>query len=131
MKYIKQLLVPSFVIALPLFVYAAPFTNTKGLITGVGEMVTTLIGIVGAIALLVFFWGLAKFIFRVGGDEKAVDEGKTLMKWGLAALFVMFSVWGLIAFFQGELGLEKTVNPTNNSQPVPNPLNPESPFRNM
>lgn len=94
-------------------------------------MVTTLIGIVGAIALLVFFWGLAKFIFRVGGDEKAVDEGKTLMKWGLAALFVMFSVWGLIAFFQGELGLEKTVNPTNNSQPVPNPLNPESPFRNM
>lgn len=56
------------------------------------------------VALLTFFWGLVRFIFKVGGDEK-VEEGRNLMVWGLVALFVMVSVWGIISFLQGELDL--------------------------
>ena len=66
-------------------------------------IIRTLITIAVAVALLAFFWGLARFIFKVGGDEKAVEQGKALMKWGLIALFVIVSVWGIISFFQGEL----------------------------
>ena len=75
------------------------------LISAVGSLVNQLIGVVGGLALLVFLWGLAKFIFHVGGDEKAVEEGKRVMKWGLLALFVGFSVWGIVIFFQRELNL--------------------------
>ena len=47
------------------------------------------------LALLFFFWGIAKYI-RSAGSEK--DEGKKVMVWGIVALFVMASVWGLVAF---------------------------------
>lgn len=65
-----------------------------------GDLINPAIGVLVAIGLLVFFWGLAKFIFRVGGDEKAVEGGKKLMLWGLVALFVMVSVWGIVAFLE-------------------------------
>ena len=78
-------------------------TGIKDLITAVGGLINPLIVILVGAALLVFFWGLAKFIFRVGGDEKAVEGGKRLMIWGLLALFVMISVWGIIRFMQNAL----------------------------
>ena len=61
--------------------------------------------VVVGLALLGFFWGLARFIFRIGGDEKAVEEGKKIMIWGLIALFVMISVWGIVIFMQEALDL--------------------------
>ncbi|MEK7227444.1 MAG: hypothetical protein AAB641_00955 [Patescibacteria group bacterium] len=73
------------------------------LLTDVKYIIRTLIIIVAAIALLVFFWGLVRFIFKVGGSEEAVKEGRTLMIWGLIALFVMVTVWGLISFIEREI----------------------------
>ena len=78
-------------------------TGIKDLIIAVGGLINPLIVILVGAALLVFFWGLAKFIFRVGGDEKAVEGGKRLMIWGLIALFIMMSVWGIIRFMQNAL----------------------------
>ena len=79
--------------------------GVKDLIRAVGGLINPIIAILVGVALLAFFWGLARFIFRVGGDEKAVDEGKRIMKWGLIALFVMVSVWGIIIFIQEALDL--------------------------
>ncbi|MDP3763842.1 MAG: hypothetical protein Q8Q92_04380 [bacterium] len=73
------------------------------MLTDVKYIINTLIIVVAAIALLVFFWGLVRFIFKIGGSEDAVKEGRTLMIWGLVALFVMISVWGIVRFMQGEL----------------------------
>lgn len=80
-------------------------TDLKQLIQAFGGLITTLTAIIAAVALLVFFWGLAKFIFKLGSSEKAVEEGRNIMVWGLIALFVMLSVWGIINFFQKELNL--------------------------
>ena len=44
-----------------------------------------------------FFWGLVKFIFAAGNEESKAD-GKKIMIWGVVALFVMVSVWGLVRF---------------------------------
>ena len=89
----------------------AQLTGVKDLIKAVGGLINPLITILVGVALLVFFWGLVRFIFRVGGDEKAVEEGKRIMIWGLIALFVMISVWGIIGFIQDEL-LPGGVSPT-------------------
>ncbi len=67
------------------------------------DLIYSALPLVIGIALLVFFWGLAKFILRAG-DEKAREEGKQIMKWGIIALFVLVSVWGIIEFLQGEFG---------------------------
>lgn len=73
------------------------------LINATGGLINKSIAVVVAIALLYFFWGLAKFLFRIGGDEKAVEEGKRIMKWGIIALFVMIFVWGIVIFIQEAL----------------------------
>ena len=91
----------------PMFVFAI-LENTQGLITAVGGLVSQATIVVGGIALLVFLWGLAKFIFKAN-DPEANEEGKNIMRWGLIALFVMVSVWGIIGFLQRELGLPVTV----------------------
>ena len=48
-----------------------------------------------ALTMLVFFWGLSKFILAAG-DEKKVADGKRLIFWGIIALFIMVSIWGII-----------------------------------
>ena len=56
------------------------------------------------VALLVFIWGLVKFLNNAG-DKKGLEEGRNIMIWGVLALFVMVTVWGLIFFIQDELGI--------------------------
>ncbi|MDP2705290.1 MAG: hypothetical protein Q8O71_02745 [bacterium] len=58
-----------------------------------------IIYVIFSFALLMFFWGLAKFIASAGND-KSIADGKRLMLWGVIALFVMASVWGIVAFLQ-------------------------------
>jgi len=71
------------------------------------DLIKAMIPVVIGLALLAFIWGLVKFISRVGGDEKAVTEGKQLMIWGLIALFLMVSIWGILGFFYNEFGFTK------------------------
>ena len=80
-----------------------PPSDLKGLVDIFVDLIRTALPVIAGLALLVFVWGLVKFIFRAGGDEKAVGDGKNLMKWGLIALFVMVSVWGIIRFMQNAL----------------------------
>lgn len=61
--------------------------------------------LVGAAALLFFFWGLATYILNAGNDEKK-KEGRNIMIWGLLALFIMVSVWGIINVIRDTLELD-------------------------
>lgn len=70
-----------------------------------GNLVELAIPIVAGLALLGFFWGLAKYIFSQGNEQSKI-EGKKVMVYGLVALFVMFSVWGIIGFFQRDLNID-------------------------
>lgn len=54
------------------------------------------------IAVLVFFWGLVKFLFKAG-DEKSHEEGRNRMIWGIIALFVLTSIWGIVYYIQSDL----------------------------
>lgn len=57
-----------------------------------------------SLALLAFFYGIVEYIWgRRKGDATATKNGNQFMTWGLIALFVMFSVYGIIKFFQNTL----------------------------
>jgi len=103
-----------------------------GLISAFGGLISVAIGIVVAIALLVFFWGLAKFIFNAG-NEKVEDEGRNIMVWGLMALFVMVSTWGIVRFFQSSFNLhtppDNIIDPLDN-RGSDNPLFPPTDVTN-
>lgn len=104
MKIYKLLGTASILILTPVAVFAADFNGIKDLLEAFGRLVQTMTLVVAALALLAFMFGLMKFIFRAGDPGKKA-EGKSIMIWGLIALFVMVSIWGIIAFFQRDLNI--------------------------
>ena len=48
------------------------------------------------LAVLLFFWGLVKFIMNAD-DAQSREDGKKFIIWGLISFFVIFSVWALLA----------------------------------
>lgn len=84
-------------------------SNLKELVSIFVDLIQTALPVIAGLALLVFIWGLVKFIFRIGGgDEKAMAEGKSLMKWGLIALFILVSFMAIIAFVYKDIGFSRT-----------------------
>jgi hypothetical protein len=116
-------------LSFPLISFAA-LDSTRQLIRSVGGIIRDLTILAAGVALLVFFWGLVKFILSAS-DPKGKAEGKSFMVWGVIALFVMVSVWGLVGFIQGELGLPRTtpggVPSAPNSDSIFNPFDNSSP----
>jgi Type IV secretion system pilin len=53
------------------------------------------IPIIFSLALVVFLWGIVKYIVPAG-DETSIAEGRTMMIYGLIGLAVMVAVWGLV-----------------------------------
>ena len=45
-----------------------------------------------SVALVVFIFGIVKYIFI----QEKKEEARSLILWGIIGLFVMFSVWGLV-----------------------------------
>lgn len=95
----------------PAFASAQNLGNLQQLLEGFSNLVQMALPVVAGLALLAFFWGLAKFIFAAG-DEESKADGKRIMIWGIVALFVMVSVWGLVGFIGTALNINATRNPT-------------------
>ena len=68
------------------------------------DLIQLTLPVLAGLSFLAFLWGLLKFIFRIGGDENAVTEGKNLMIWGLVGLTVMVSIYGILRFLSAEFG---------------------------
>lgn len=83
-------------------------------------VIDALIPILMTVALIVFMLGLVKYIFNTG-DDTARKQGKWLMVWGIIALFVMVSVWGLTTFVGDIFGIDQTEAPIS-----PDELNPRN-----
>lgn len=59
---------------------------------------TILIPLLIAIALVVFFWGIVKYIFQG-------EKGMKTIQSGVIGLVVMLCIWGIVAFIGGSLGI--------------------------
>ena len=79
-------------------------TGISNLVTSIGQIIQKIIPIMFAIAIIYFFWGLIQYI-RSAGDPKKAAEGRGIMIYGVLALAVMVSVYGLIGWLQGAVGL--------------------------
>jgi hypothetical protein len=94
------LILPSFALAA-----ANNFAQLVGIVVG---MIKSLIPLVIALSLLYFSWGLFLLI-KSNSDSSREDAIKTIT-FGIVALFVMVSVWGLVqvltsTFFSGGLAV--------------------------
>jgi hypothetical protein len=101
-------------ISLPATAFGQASSVTAGLGTLNGLVTTFTSGIVSSLvalfatmAMAAFFWGIAQFIWGSReGKPDVMTNGKNFMLWGLIALFVMFSVWGIIIYVQNIFGIQ-------------------------
>ena len=104
------LLALSAAIAAPAAVWAQNIEpNTAyitGLVTQTSSILRLLLPLVVTLALLLFFWGLAMFILNADNEE-ARGKGRSMMVWGLVALFVIVAVWGLVGLLAQIFGVKK------------------------
>ncbi len=76
--------------------------NILGVVSG---LLNTLIPILITLAIVYFIWGVFKYATAKDGDAQA--EGRTVMISGVIALFVIVSIWGLVALLNNTFGIEQ------------------------
>lgn len=97
----KKALTFAAALSLPMLALAQTVETVLQRIMGIINIATF---IVVGLALLFFFWGLAKYILGgPGSDDKGA--GRNMMIWGIIALFVMVSVWGLVRVLSNTFGI--------------------------
>ncbi len=84
---------------------AAAQTGLEGVIGTFSDLINAAIPLIIALAVLYFFWGLAKYILNAS-DEGAKEEGRSIMIWGVIAIFVMVSLFGLVQLLQETFNVE-------------------------
>lgn len=96
-------------LALP---FVASAQNIQGVINTVGTIINLLVVLLIGIAIIVFFIGLIRYIFKAGEDK---HKGLVTMLYGIIAIFVMVSIWGLVRL----VGNTFLGNVSNNPIPAP------------
>lgn len=93
--------------------------GVRSLVQEFGQILNDLvIPILFALAIIYFFWGLVKYI-KSAGDPKEAAAGRSIMIWGIIALVVMVSVYGLIAWVQTAFNITGGADIPNNLPTVP------------
>lgn len=70
----------------------------------------SVIPLIFGLALVFFVYGVMQYVLNEA-DEGKREKGKTFMVWGIIALTVMVSVWGLVAILGGTFGLNISIIP--------------------
>ncbi len=85
--------------------YAATGQSVCGLVANINRVIINpIIGIIFALAVILFFYGMAKFLFYSENDDKRA-EGRSHMVWGVIGMFIMVSVFGIIRLIMDTLGV--------------------------
>lgn len=87
---------------LPLATSAQTLLNTLALVS---QFLNSLIYLFITLAIVVFFWGLIRYLWEVGEKK---SEGLQTMLWGVIAIFVMVSIWGIIRLLQSTFRVTST-----------------------
>jgi ATP/ADP translocase len=100
----KTLFTSALLLATPFIAAAQQLQPIRNLIASIGLILNALIPIAIAATVLVFFFGLFKYV-RGAGDAKGAADGKKIMIAGIISLVVMISVWGIVRLVQSAFGI--------------------------
>jgi hypothetical protein len=64
------------------------------------SVINVLVALLGSVALVIFLWGAVRFLY-LSGDSHDKQGQKELLGWGLVALFVLVSIFGILQLLQG------------------------------
>lgn len=81
--------------------------NLSQTLNSIYSLVNSVIPILIGLGIIAFLFGILKFIFNAGDEGKRAD-GKWVIIYSLIGIFVMVSVWGLVAALQNVFGIQNT-----------------------
>jgi hypothetical protein len=111
-KFFKLAFLTSIVYFLPVITFAAcTLTRANPKIGDLFNYVTCIIAnsivpVLFMLALAMFIWGVIQYVINTG-EEKKKAEGKQFIIWGIIALAVMVSVWGLVGIVTNTFGISE------------------------
>ena len=96
----------------PLVAFAqyAPSQGIHGLFLLVQQVLNWLVPIFIALAVVWLIWNV--FQYTIAADPEKKKESTGAIVWGIVGIFVMVSIWGLVAILQstfGTSGVQSTV----------------------
>jgi len=94
----------------PFFAFAQGGTTIQDILLTVGDIFDIVIPFLITLALVYFLYGVAQYIMNQG-DEEARTAARAVMINGIIALFVVISVWGLVAVLNTTFGIEEGGGP--------------------
>jgi succinate dehydrogenase/fumarate reductase cytochrome b subunit len=92
----------------------------RSLIDSAKGLLDQLVVFLIALAVVWFIWNVIRY--TMSDDEEKKGAAKSQMIWGVVAIAVIVSVWGLVAILQGIFGVQ-TVGAGNVNQLLPNRSN--------
>ena len=72
--------------------------------TTVNQILTTVIGLTGVLALIAFIWGGILWMVSEGNPGQ-IDKGKKMMTWAVFGLAVIFGSYAILRFVFRALGV--------------------------
>ncbi len=93
-----------FALAMPLMPVLAE-DGVQKFLTAVKGWVDTLIPILVGLALIYFIWSTIKLITTDNSEKR--EEAKKGMFWGIIALFVIVSIWGITTWVGDIFSIQK------------------------
>lgn len=82
-----------------------------------GEVAKYFLLLISSLTVVVFVIGVTKYIYK-GDSQEERKKGRNLMVWGLIGIFVMFAVFGLVAFLGDTFGINTAI-PQFRGQSIP------------
>ena len=108
-KYIRTIIAGGLILA-PAVSLAAYDTIGGALTSITTDIFGPLITLIIALGLIVFLWGVLKYV-TAGADESKAKEGRDLIIYGIIALTVMVSVWALVNVLRSSFNLTSETAP--------------------
>lgn len=71
-------------------------------------LIKSIVPFLFSLATVAFIWGIIQFYLNPDNEEKR-KKGKSFIIGGLIALFVMLSMWGLVAVLTGTFQIKNTM----------------------
>jgi hypothetical protein len=82
-------------------------TGLFGVLLLIKNFINQVIPAIISLTVFFFLFGLFKLV-RAGDDSDARNEAKGYVLWGIIALFIMVSVWGLVNILVSSFNLDNT-----------------------
>ncbi|MDB5188024.1 MAG: hypothetical protein JWO50_544 [Candidatus Kaiserbacteria bacterium] len=112
-RYISSVALSSAVVLLPLVTFAQNVTAANpqqglfGLVGFFNSLLNAIIVLlITAAVVAIFYWGVR--LLMASGDAESRKAALEGMMYGVIALAVMVSIWGLVKFLQSTLGISNS-----------------------